>query len=418
MKTATEMKKGKPGEVKNKETTLDSVLELVIFCLIHVLIFTVLYHTIYKMPYSANGLYFDYASKVLHGSLPYRDFSFEYPPFSLVFFILPRLATSTYEIYSVFYQLEVLIFDLIGLFLVYLIARRLGKAPWKLMTIYTIGILAIGPIIANQFDIFPAVMTLAAIYFFWLGKHKTSWVFLALGTVTKIYPAVIAPIFLIYYLKNRQYRQMISGLIVFAAICLAVVIPFLIFGSESIINLINYHSQRGIQLESTYSALLLLANKLGLLQVHWVFSYGSVNLTGPLADAFAKASTYIMGLALIIAYWFIWKQMKPGKSQFTRIGAYSLLVIVVLLVTSKVLSPQYLIWLIPFLPLLFGDWRNYIIALFAVIGLFTYFIFPVTYKALEYFAAGPVFLLVIRDTLLILLAVLIGIALKRMKASD
>jgi uncharacterized membrane protein len=416
MKTSS-MKKEKL-ETQNKGLFLNPVFEIILFVGIHILIFGLLYHTLYKIQYSATGLYFDYASKVMHGSLPYRDFSFEYPPFSLLFFILPRLLASTWLPFSVFYQIEVVIVDLLGLFLVNLIARRLGKAPWTLMTVYTLCILAIGPITGQQFDIFPAVMTLAAIYFFWLGRHQTSWVLLALGTLTKIYPLAIAPILLLIYLKNRQYKQLASGLGIFAVICLVVVIPFLYYGSESIFNLVNYHAQRGIQLESTYSAILLALRQMGLIQVNWVFNFGSINLDSPLANTVAKMSTFISALALIITYWFIWSRIKPGKSQFTRLAAYSLLVIDVVLVTSKVLSPQYLIWLVPLFPLLFGPWRYHITAIFLIIGILTYFIFPLNYEALEYFKTDAIALLVFRDLLLILLAVILGLSLQHMKPSD
>ena len=405
-------------ETQNKWLLSNPVFEIMIFVGIHILIFGLLYQTLYKIQYSATGLYLDYASKVLQGNLPYRDFSFEYPPFSLLFFILPRLFASTWPAYAVIYQIEVVIVDAIGLFLVYLIARRLGKAPWKLMTVYTLCILAIGPIVGQQYDIFPAVMTLAAIYCFWRGYHKTSWALLALGTLTKFYPAVIAPIFLLIYLKNRQYKQAAAGLGVFAAICLVVVVPFLYYGSESIFNLINYHSQRGIQIESTYSAVLLALRQFGWIKVGWVFNFGSINLDSPLANTLARMSTYISALALIITYWFIWSRIKPGKSQFTRLAAYSLLVIDVVLVTSKVLSPQYLIWLVPLCPLLFGEWRYHLTAIFMIIGILTYFIFPLNYEALEYFKTDAVALLVFRDFLLILLAVILGLSLQRMKSSD
>jgi hypothetical protein len=414
---ASSMKKAKLENPK-KGLLFNPVLEFIFFVVIHILIFGLLYHTLYKIPYSATGLYFDYASKVLHGSLPYSDFSFEYPPFAMVFFILPRFFASTWPVFAVIYQVEVVIVDAIGLFLVSLIARRLGKAPWKLMTVYTLCILAIGPITGQQYDIFPAVLTLAAIYFFWLGRHKTSWVLLALGTLTKIYPAVIAPIFLLIYLKNRQYKELFAGLIIFSAICLVIVIPFLYYGSESIINLVNYHAQRGIQLESTYSAVLLVLHQFGWIKVGWLFNFGSINLDSPLAGTLARMSTFISAFALIITYWFIWSRIKPGKSQSTRLAAYSLLIIDVLLVTSKVLSPQYLIWLVPLFPWLSGQWRFHITAIFLIIGILTYTIFPVNYVALELFKTDAVALLVFRDLLLIVLAVVLAISLLRMRSSD
>jgi uncharacterized membrane protein len=321
-----------------------------------------------------------------------------------------------------------LLFDLVGLWLIYKIARRLGKAPWKMLTIYTLSLLAIGPIISQQYDIFPAILVLLAIYCFWLGKHKTSWALIALGAMTKFYPVAIAPIFLLYYIRNRQYRHIWSGILTFAATILVVVLPFLIIDSDSIWGLLSYHAQRGIQIESTYSAFLMAADKLGLIRASVTFGSGSWNLLGPLiptadsnllsqpAITVAQLSTYVLALLLLIGYWFIYSQMKPGKIDFPHLGAYSLLVVTITLIASKVLSPQYLIWLIPLMPLLFGRWRYTIWIVFLVIGPLTYYIFPSHYGGLLALKPGPVAVLLVRNILLILLAVLVGISLRRTKA--
>jgi len=56
--------------------------------LVHALLFVVVFRTIYKTNFSGTGLYYDVASRVLHGELPNRDFPFGYPPLSIAFFIL------------------------------------------------------------------------------------------------------------------------------------------------------------------------------------------------------------------------------------------------------------------------------------------------------------------------------------------
>jgi hypothetical protein len=408
----------KSGKNESQGSFFTPEVQLLLFAVLLTLIFFPLFHFLYKMQYSGTPLYLDFASRVLHGSLPYRDFSLEYPPFALVFFLLPRFLTSTYITYAVYYRVEVFIFILIGLYILYLIAQRLGKSPWKIMMIYTVAILAMGPILAEQYDVFPAVLTLLALYFFWVGKYKTSWVLLALGALTKIYPLFLAPIFLLYHLRNREYRRIWSGVITFAVTSLIIFLPFLILSPSSILYLINYHSQRGIQLESVYSSFLLIGDKLGLTSVKLAMDFGSWNLVSPLADALAKISLYLTGLLLLIAYWFIFTQMKPGKSQFTRLGAYALLVTGVALVFGKILSPQYLIWLIPFLPLIFGPLRYGILSTFVAIGILTYTIFPLNYYPLLYLQTGIIVVLFLRNILLILLTVMAAVSLKRMKPSD
>jgi len=337
---------------------------------------------------------------------------------SLIFFSLPRILTSSDALYTTIFQFELLVFDIIGLVLIFDIARRLGEAPWKALSIYTLAVLAVGPIIIQTFDIIPAVMTLAAIYLFWRGKHNASWALLALGTLTKIYPIVIAPIFLLIYFKNRQLKQIRDGAVTFLVVCVITILPFVILGSGSILNLVSYHTQRGVQIESTYSALVLTLAKLGFTTVSAAFSYGSLNIVSPTATVLATLSTYILVVSLLIVYWFIYRQVKPGKSQFTRLGAYALLTIAITMATSKILSPQYFVWLIPIFPLICGRWRTPILAIFIVIGGLTYDIFPLHYAELQSFQATAVAILVVRDILLVLLAVLAVVSLKRMNASN
>ena len=396
---------------RNNTAVISHKWQLVLFILAHILIFAVLFNTVYKLQYVFSGQYFGYASEVLNGNLPYRDFVLEYPPLSLLFFMPPRLVASTWQIYSIYFQAEVVIFDLIGLLVIYSIAKRLGKAPWKMLSVYTIGILATGPIIGQQYDIFPAVMIILALYCFWLGKHKTAWALVALGAMTKIYPVVIAPIFLIYYIRNREYKRIRDGIITFAAVSLAIALPFLIVSPTSLLNLYTYHAQRGIQLESTYSAFLLVADKLHLTSVGLEYNFGSWNITSPLANTFARLSNYILVILLFISYWFIYKQMNKGKPQIMRLGAYSLLAILIVLISSKVLSPQYIIWLIPLLPLSAGRWRYAIWIVFVIIGALTYYIFPWHYEQLTNLNSGVVAVLLSRDILLIFMAILVGVSL-------
>lgn len=388
--------------------------QLGFFALAHVFIFTTIFHTIYNIQYTAIGMYFNFASKVISGSVPYRDFVLEYPPFSLFFFILPRLVTSSYPLYALLYQAEVVIIDLAAVFVIYDIARRLGKSPWKTMTVYTVGILAAGPIITQQFDVFPALMVLLAIYFFWLGKNKTSWAILALGVVTKIYPIVLAPVFLIYYFRSKEYRNMRSGIITFALVGLATTLPLLLISPGSILELINYHSQRGIEIESIYSSFLLIAEKLGFVSAQAYFSFGSWNIVGNVESAFAGASTFLLVLCLLIAYWIVYTKTNPRNRDLSSLSAFSTFLITLVLITSKILSPQYIIWLIPLLPLLTFSWRYAVWAVFVAIGCLTFYIFPSHYYELIDFKSTVVAALFIRNILLILLAALIGTSLFRM----
>jgi uncharacterized membrane protein len=397
---------------KNHTSTLGNVWQLAFFTIFLILVFSVLFQTIYANPYSGTGLFFEFASGIMNGQLPYRDFILEYPPFSLFFFLIPRLISSNYLAYTVLYQVETVIFALIGLLVLYDVSRRLGKAPWKLMTVYSLGILAIGPVTCQQFDLFPAILVLLAVYFFWLDKHPAAWALLALGTMTKIYPAAIAPLFLIVYVRNHQYRLIWFGIFTFGLVSLAVLLPFLISSPGSLTNLYEYHAQRGIQIETIYSSILMVGQKLGWITAHSGFGFGSWNIEGTATGTIADLSTLLLVVLLAFTYWQIYVRSKQQKIDIMRLGSCSFLVVLIVLITSKILSPQYLVWLIPLLPLVMGRWRLVVWTMFVVVGALTYVIFPHLYLQLVDFDSTAVTVLALRNLLLILMTIFTAVSLK------
>ncbi len=408
---ATELKNNKGS--RQIFTGIHHRWQLVLFILAHLFIFIVLFQTIYKMQYSATGIYFGFASRVLEGNIPYQDFTLEYPPFSLLFFILPRLVASTWSSFSIYYQAEVVIIDIIGILIIYAVARKTANPPWIFLMIYTLCILAMGPIIGQQYDLFPAVMSLLSIYIFWAGKHKTSWVVLALATLTKIFPVVIAPVFLIHYLRNSQWKHLWQGLMIFSAVILIVLLPFLISSPASLKTLYDYHALRGIQVESIYSSFLLAADKLGLISINTGFGYGSWNVLGPSADVLSKVSTVILGILLVLAYCLIYLRTKKGNPRILQLSAFSMLAILIVICSSKILSPQYMIWLIPLIPL-FSErtWLSVLIA-FLIAGALTYYLFPWNYINLTLMNNPEVAVLFFRNCLLIAMGILIVVSLVR-----
>jgi hypothetical protein len=397
---------------------LSPLWQLLIFILAVGVIYFVLFETVYTTPYSGTALFLKYASQIMDGQVPYRDFSVEYPPLALLFFVLPRLLSGVFEYYLLLFKIEVLLAVLIGLYLMYRLALRLGKAPWKIMLVYTLCILAVGPIIAEQFDIFAAILTAGSLYALICGKNKSAWVLLALGALTKVYPVFLAPMYLLISLHNRQYRAAAKGILTFIIIGAIFTLPFFIIGLDSIRGLVEYHLQRGIQMESIFSTFLLAADKLGLTYVETTYDFGSWNIAGVAADKLTGISGLIMAAALILVYWFIYKRIKPGKSQSTRTGAYALLIICTVLITGKVLSPQYLIWLVPIIPMVLFRGRLVIAAIFICIGAVTYYLFPHAYLDLIALRNAPVVALFFRNLLIIALALLAAIYLKRMKSSE
>ena len=387
--------------------------QLIIFCLIHAIILLIVFTIVYDT--EGNSVYFGYSNMTIQGQMPYRDFAIEYPPLALLFLTLPRLVASSFTMYTYIFAAQILLFDLLGLFLISSLSRRLGLNLVATLAIYTLALLAIGPLLIIRYDLIPAIMVLLSIYAFSQSRYKLSWAILAIGMMTKIYPAVIAPIFLLYHFRHRQYRQIITGVGTFAITTAIIMVPCLLLSADGFWQSFSYHAQRGLQSESTYASFLLLGHTLGLNTIGIEFSFGSNNIVSPVADTLTRFSPFIMLLSLAVVYWFFYKSyhktaatkgiLAPiGQPDTVNIINYSLLAILAFMVTSKVLSPQFIIWLYPLVPLIAGRWRQASWLMFLIIGIMTYYVFPQHYGEFLQIEPKVIDILLWRNILLIALA--------------
>jgi uncharacterized membrane protein len=322
----------------------------------------------------------------------------------MLFAYLPVIFSPHASVYVWAYISQLLVFDIIGILIIRALAVKLHLDPWKTLIFYTLAILSIGPIITSRLDIIPAIATLGAVYYFIDGKHKTAFILLAAGTCIKIYPVILVPFFLIYLFLNRQRQNAINGIGCFAAACLIVIIPVLILSPDGLWHSLIYHAERGLQIESTYASVIELIHAAGNLPITIVHNYGSSNLASPLADSMAKASFFIMAPALTAVYWLFYKHTGNRHSDNEMIITYSLLAILVFILTNKVFSPQYLIWLLPFIVLATGRFKNISMLLFIMASLMSIFIYPQHYKSLESNTLYTVAMLVMRNAILVVLA--------------
>ena len=390
---------------------------LLFFALIHAILFLA-YFAILDQSVGNAGVPRQFAVKILDGQVPYSDFFSEYPPLALLSFLLPALFSTTQPAYGFLFAVEMLLLDLVVLFILAKFASRFKIRVWRVLSVYTLCLLAIGPIVTGRYDLLPATLVLVALYAFVSGRHKTAWAVLALGATAKIYPVIIAPLFALYLLRHRQYRQLTQGIAIFGGVLLAINLPWIIINADGFWQFISYHLERGLHSESSYGSVLLIGQIMGLTQVEGAMTYGSWNLSSPMADTLSQVSSYITASLLMFLYALyarrLWKKSGniAGVEMFRRNGAtelmlrYSLLAVFIMLLTSKLFSPQFLIWLCPLIPLVRARWRYVPWVLFLVIGGLTQYIYPHYYLDFEAFVPYLVIMLAIRNFLLVVMAIL------------
>jgi hypothetical protein len=118
----------------------------------------------------------------------------------------------------------------------------------------------------------------------------------------------------------------------------------------------------------------------------------------------------VAGLVLVVAFGVaVWRLRQRVLD--LRLSCAALVALVI--VTSKVLSPQFLVWLIPLALVVETSSWPWIAAMLGGACVLTQLLYPSHYEELVALQPGPVALLVVRNALLVAVALVLGVQLAR-----
>ena len=349
-------------------------------------------------------VYQEYGEAMAAGEVPYRDFDLEYPPAALPVFWLPTLGSA--DQYDAIFEALMWLCAAALLALVVRGAATFRDAPTRLLLV-AVGIglfpLALGTVVLTRYDLWPAALTAAALTAVLVGRDRIGLAVLGVAVAAKIYPLVLLPPFLVYVGRRRGWRDAGIGFAAFLGVLAVVVLPFAVIAPDGLADSVARQLSRPLQIESLGASVLLAAHQLGLYEPTVVSSYGSQNLSGSLPDAIATAQTVLQALALV-SVWLLFARGPATRSRLVVACAASLVVFVAF---GKVLSPQYLIWLVPVVALVGGRGGLAAAALFGAALVTTHLWFPTRYWDLV--GLEPVgWLALVRNILLVALAVVLA----------
>ena len=236
--------------------------------------------------------------------------------------------------------------------------------------------MTLGPFVLTRFDLYAAAFTLAAICAVLHGRDRLGSILLGVSIATKIYPAVLLPLLVTRIWRRDGRAAALGGLGSTAATALAIYLPFTILAPEGVARSVWRQVGRPLQIESFGAAVLLALHHAAGMPLAWASSSGSQNLTGTVASV-ASILTTIAGVAALV---FVWVRFGRGDTasaeRFARYGAAA---IVAFVAFGKVVSPQFLVWLLAVVVLVPG--RRGVVAtmLLLVACLLTRGWFPDTY---------------------------------------
>ena len=353
-------------------------------------------------------VYKAYGEAILRGEVPYRDFSVEYPPGALPAFVLPAVGAPSIGTYETRFDLLMLLCGFGALAAMAVVLRALRAPPAHLVGALgtaALAPLALGSVLLSRYDLWPAALTVGALAALCTGRRRLSFGLLGLGAATKVFPAVLAPIFLAHVWRRHGRREAVVCGAVLVGVVAAVFAPFVALSPGGVWDSFERQASRPLQIESLGSAILLAAHHLFGLGLALEQSHGSQNLGGSLPDAVAAIQT-VLQLGAVLAIWAWFARRARSDATLVRASAAAVCAFVAL---GKVLSPQFLIWLLPLVPLVGGRRGAWVAAVLAVDLVLTQLWFPDYYWNLVYgFGTIQSTLVLARDLVLLgLLAALV-----------
>jgi Glycosyltransferase family 87 len=362
------------------------------------------------------GGYQDRATSIRAGAVPYRDFAFEYPPAALPPMLLPAYMTWSY---ATSFAVLMGVCGAACIAAAASLLRAVGAGAdrtWAALLAIGVAPLVLGSLFDTRFDLWPTLLAFGAIVAIVRQRPVVSGLLLGLGFAAKLWPAVLLPIAVAHLWRQRGRGAALAVMAAFVAAAAACFLPFAVLAPDGLRAMFADQLGRPLQVESLGAAVLMAAQHLGMRPLTTIDSHGAQALSGRGAGLAADLST-VLEVVTVVAIWILFARRRNPDREAVLLAAAA--AVAALVAFDRVLSPQYLIWIVPFIPLVRG-WRGVYasVLLFLALGL-TQTWFPVHYWSLATDHRAPwSWYLLARDVALVVIAVVLLMALSRARDSE
>lgn len=305
-------------------------------------------------------------------------------PLPILAITLPQflLSGTNPQVFAVLYVGSLLALDGV---LVLAMLRRAGPAGHPAITFWVWCLPAIGSLTYLRFDLLPSVLVGLSLVYATRGRGLRAGVFTAFGAVLKLWPGALVPVFL---LRRGERKGVLFGFVgTTAGIVLAC---WAIGGWTRLKSPLAWQDGRGLQVESIPAAPLMFLRSLNHRTWHAMpTQWQATEIFGPGVDFVTSLTTVLMLIGAVYLAWLWVRAYRAGANDPVFVGWLLLTAILIVIITNKTFSPQYLLWLAG--PVLAMLWitphdlttRRVAVGVIAA-GLVTQLVFPVWYYPLTH----------------------------------
>ncbi|GII61538.1 membrane protein [Sphaerisporangium krabiense] len=297
------------------------------FLLLTVLDIVPLFRTV---TWDVTGVYHGWHETMLGGSFPVDDVTWQYPPAAALIIMAPSMLPFSYL--GGFLVITVAFDALTMASLMRVPAGEEGRThvgAW----IWLAGVPLLGPVVYARYDLLVTALAVSGLLQLRASSARGG---LALGVAAglKLWPALA----LIGTPRGRETRRTLAGAAVGGAVSTLLMMTALDGG----LGFLTAQQDRGVEVESVWALAFHVARWFG-----WPgmvsYSYGSMEMIGPYAEAADRVSlaATLLGLCWLV----LWRRRARAWTAATPYDA-ALAAVLIFVVTSRVISPQYLVWLV------------------------------------------------------------------------
>jgi hypothetical protein len=273
--------------------------------------------------------------------MPPED-TWQYPPGAAFLLLLPRIGVAWFGvIYQQSFMVMMIFADLAGLALMVYLARRSGRNVGVWVWLLAMPLLQAFPIL--RFDLVPTILVMAALV---VIHRRPAWfgALVGIGASIKVWPIVAL------FGEWERRRLAIGAATAAAAIALSFIAAGILFGDQS--TFFDNQNVRGLEVEAVGAIPWYVRETITGKPPPTVQRDGTLEIGSSLGDAIAVALKWLGLLVLLLAaLWWRARRRAIGRGRIDLADPavsrdFVFAIVLAQVVVSRVLSPQYMIWLI------------------------------------------------------------------------